>query len=117
MPFEFGVGTTVGRESALEQFDATLDALEAGKSACIALDGEPGIGKTHLLTELTRRAEERGYLVLGGSATEFERDLPFGVWADALDAYVASQELELGESWNTENAQELADILPSLRRS
>ena len=116
MPFDFRVGPTVGRESALERFDATLDALEAGESGCIALDGEPGIGKTHLLTELQRLAEERGYLVLGGSATEFERDLPFAVWADALDAYVASQELELGESWSTENARELADILPSLRR-
>ena len=115
--FESRSGPTVGRESALEQFDATLDALEAGKSACIALDGEPGIGKTHLLTELHRRAEERGHLVLGGSATEFERDLPFGVWADALDAYVASQELELGESWSTDNARELDDILPSLRRA
>jgi DNA-binding CsgD family transcriptional regulator len=114
--FESRAGPTVGRESALEQFDATLDAVEAGESRSIALDGEPGIGKTHLLTELKRRAEERGFLVLGGSATEFERDLPFGVWADALDAYVASQELEFGEPWSAENAQELAEILPSLGR-
>ena len=114
MPLDFRVGPTVGRESALERFDATLDTLGAGESCCIALEGEPGIGKTHLLTELHRLAEERGYLVLGGSATEFERDQPFAVWADALDAYVASQ--EFGESWGTENARELADILPSLRR-
>jgi DNA-binding CsgD family transcriptional regulator/HPt (histidine-containing phosphotransfer) domain-containing protein len=116
VPFEFGVGSTVGRESALAQLDATLDALEAGEPGCIALDGEPGIGKTHLLTELHRRAEERGYLVLRGSATEFERDLPFGVWADTLDAYVASQELDLGGAWTAENARELADIVPSLHR-
>jgi DNA-binding NarL/FixJ family response regulator len=114
--FESRAGPTVGRESALGQFDAVLDALETGEPRCIALDGEPGIGKTHLLTELNRRAEERGYLVLGGSATEFERDLPFGVWADAMDAYVASQELEPGESWSAENARELVDILPSLGR-
>jgi DNA-binding CsgD family transcriptional regulator len=117
VPFEFRVGPTVGRESALAQIDAALDALEAGRSDCVAIDGEPGIGKTHLLTELHRRAEERGYLVVGGSATEFERDLPFGVWADALDAYVASQELELDESWTAESARELDDILPSLRRA
>ena len=116
MPSEFVAGRTVGRASALEQLDASLDALDAGTSACIALDGEPGIGKTHLLAALNRRADERGYLVLGGSATEFERDLPFGVWADALDAYVASQELELGAPWSEESARELDDILPSLRR-
>ena len=32
--------------------------------------------------------------MLAGAAAEFERDLPFGVWVDALDAYVASQERE-----------------------
>ena len=29
--------------------------------------------------------------MLAGRAAEFERDLPFSVWADALDAYVASR--------------------------
>ena len=116
MPIEFRVGRPSGASQRSSRLDATLDALEAGRSGCVAVDGEPGIGKTHLLTELHRRAEERGYLVLGGSATEFERDLPFSVWADALDAYVASQELDLDESWTAELARELADILPSLRR-
>ena len=53
----------------------------------------PGIGKTRLLAELRRRAEDRGHVVLSGAAAEFERDLPYGVWVEALDAYVASQEL------------------------
>ena len=82
----------VGRRSELEQLDAALEALEAGAPACLAVEGEPGIGKTRLLAELRRRAEERGHLVLSGSAAEFERDLPYGVWVEALDAYVASQE-------------------------
>ncbi len=80
----------------------------------MAVEGEPGIGKTHLLAELRRRAEERGYLVLGGSATEFERDLPFSVWVDALDAYVASQELGLDETWSADLMDELSAILPSV---
>ena len=50
-----------------------------------------------------------------GSATEFERDLPFSVWVDALDAYVASQELELDELWSAELVDELAEIIPSVR--
>ena len=35
-----------------------LDALARGTSACVALEGEPGIGKTRLLAELRRRAED-----------------------------------------------------------
>jgi len=107
---------TVGRESELALLDAALDALAAGEPISVAVEGEPGIGKTRLLAELRERAEERGCLVLAGSATEFERDLPFSVWVDALDAYVVSQELGLHEAWDGEAVGELADVLPSLQR-
>jgi ATP/maltotriose-dependent transcriptional regulator MalT len=86
---------TVGREAELAQIDSLLARLEEGAPACVAIDGEPGIGKTRVLRELRQRAEERKYLVLSGSAAEFEQDLPFGAWVDALDAYVAARELEL----------------------
>ena len=82
----------------------------------LAVEGEPGIGKTRLLSELRRQAEERGYLVLAGSAAEFERDLPFGVWVDALDAYVASQDLDAREDLDAELLDDLAGVLPSLKR-
>jgi predicted ATPase len=108
---------TVGREAELEQLEAALDAPAQEGSVCVALEGEPGIGKTRLLAELRRRAEDRGCLVLAGSATEFERDLPFSVWADALDAYVDSQELSLHEAWDAEAVGELAEVLPSLPRA
>ena len=101
---------TVGREPELQQLESALAALQQHTSACIAVEGEPGIGKTRLLRELRDRAEARGHLVLTGSAAEFERSVPFSVWADALDAYVAAQQLELPD------ADDLAEILPSLRR-
>ena len=65
--------------------------------------------------ELRARAEERGCLVLAGAAAEFERDLPFSVWVDALDAYVASQELDLDGAGTPTLVAELGGILPSLR--
>jgi DNA-binding CsgD family transcriptional regulator len=80
------------------------------------VEGEPGIGKTRLLAELRGRSDERGFLTLAGSATEFERDMPFSLWVDALDAYVSSQELDRDELWDSELAGELAEIIPSLRR-
>ena len=117
MSLEFSVGPTVGRESELEQFDDALASLDATTSACIAVEGEPGIGKTHLLAEVRHRAEEQGCLVLRGAATEFEREVPFGVWTDAMDAYVASQELDLYEHWSAELVAELGEIVPSSRRA
>jgi ATP/maltotriose-dependent transcriptional regulator MalT len=108
-------GPMVGRETELSEIEAQLDGLTGSASACVALEGEPGIGKTRLLAELRNRAEARGCLVLSGAAAEFERDLPFSVWTDALDAYVASQELGLDRSWPPDLFLELGEILPSQR--
>ena len=83
---ESSVGQVVGRDAELGRLQATLDALDGGSAACITIEGEPGIGKTRLLNELRRRAEERGHVVLSGAAAEFEREMPFSVWVDALDA-------------------------------
>ena len=94
-----------------------LDDLRHASAACLAVEGEPGIGKTRLLSELRRQAEERGYLVLAGSAAEFERDLPFGVWVDALDAYVASQDLDTRGDLDAQLLHDLAGVLPSLKRN
>jgi tetratricopeptide (TPR) repeat protein len=106
----------VGRGPELERLGAVLDDLDGGAPTCVVVEGEPGIGKTWLLSELRRRAEGRGHLVLAGSAAEFERDLPFGLWVDALDAYVASQDLPARKDVDQAWLADLAGVLPSLRR-
>jgi predicted ATPase len=105
----------VGRDGELEHLDAALDAVDDGGPAYVTVEGEPGIGKTRLLDELRARAQARGHVVLSGASAEFEREMPFGVWVDALDAYVASQDLAGHESWDEGLAAELGQVLPSLR--
>ena len=78
----------VGRAEEMSSLDQVLAELDQGSSAALLLVGEPGIGKTRLLAELAARADARGQLVLSGSASELERDLPFSVFVDALDEYV-----------------------------
>ena len=107
----------VGRERELGQLEAALDVLDGGGPACVTLEGEPGIGKTRLLEELRSRAEARGHIVLSGAAAEFERELPFSVWVDALDAYVVSQDFEGHKAWDADLAAELGQVLPSLRHA
>jgi len=108
------VSALVGRETELDHLEAALDVLDSGGAACVTLEGEPGIGKTRLLQELRERAEARGHVVLSGVAAEFESELPFSVWVDALDAYVVSQSFQEHPAWDDDLAAELGQVLPSL---
>ncbi|HSB85160.1 MAG TPA: AAA family ATPase [Ilumatobacteraceae bacterium] len=104
----------VGRTGELGSFDQVLDELDRGGSGAIELVGGPGIGKTRLLRELAARAERRGYLVLSGSASEFERDLPFAVFVDALDDYLEGLQPGQLAVLDDDVQAELAHVFPSL---
>ena len=104
----------VGRAAELEAIDRALGELCDGPTAPLVIQGEPGIGKTRLLAELAKRADGRGCTVLGGSASELERDLPFWVFVDALDEYVAGLDPRVVASLRDEVRSELAQVLPSL---
>ncbi len=110
-----GMDSLVGRESELERIDRVLEGLHSGPLRCLTVEGEPGIGKTRLLAELRRRSEDRGHLVLQGVASELETYLPFGVVADAFDAYLASLRDGIAGDWPPELRAELGSMFPSLR--
>jgi predicted ATPase len=57
------MGIFVGRDHELRALDALLDAALAGEGDVALVSGEPGVGKTRLVEELTRRAEARGFVV------------------------------------------------------
>jgi ATP/maltotriose-dependent transcriptional regulator MalT len=111
-----GVEHLVGRATELAALDEALAEVERSRPVALALVGEPGIGKTRLLTELGERADARGALVLTGSASEFERDLPFWVFVDALDDYVQSVEPHRLAGLDEDARADLGHVLPSLAR-
>jgi predicted ATPase len=104
----------VGRADELASLEQVLGELDRGRSGAIALIGEPGIGKTRLLTELAARAEERGQLVLAGSAAELEQDLPFSVFVDAVDEYVQGLDPTHFDALDDDVRTELAHVFPAL---
>ena len=104
----------VGRAGELGSIDEVLAELGRGRPGVIELAGEPGIGKTRLLRELAARAEASGQLALSGSASELERNLPFSVFVDALDDYVAGLEPATLAALDDEVREELAHVFPSL---
>jgi DNA-binding NarL/FixJ family response regulator len=104
----------VGRAEELALIDRVLADLEDGRSAVLQVVGEPGIGKTRLLAEAADMADRRGHLVLTGTASELERDLPFGVFVDALVEYVRGLEPSRFDALDEDVLRELATVLPPL---
>ena len=104
----------VGRADELDALDRLLAELARRRPCALELAGEPGIGKTRLLAELQARADAAGRLVLAGSASELERELPFWVFVDALDEYVHGLEPGRLDAMDADARSELAHVLPSL---
>jgi DNA-binding NarL/FixJ family response regulator len=104
----------VGRATELTRISAALDALGDGTFQAVEILGPGGIGKTRLLHELAAAADQRGYLVLSGSGAELEQDLPFWVFADALDPFVEALAPSRLQQLGEQARAELGQVLPSL---
>src|SRR5215217_64126 len=104
----------VGRAGELEVLDRAVADLADGRGSAISVVGAPGIGKSRLIAELADRADANGHLVLSGSASELERDLPFGLFVDAIDEYVETVEPRRLERLEADVRTELARVFPSL---
>jgi predicted ATPase len=105
----------VGRDRELDVLDQLLREVRAGAPRFLVLSGEPGIGKTSLIAVLGRQAEAAGCLALHGRATELERDFPFGLIVDALDAHLGSLDPRSFDRLAADELGELASVFPALR--
>lgn len=84
-----GAGTSyVGREAIVETLTGRLTSVLGGEACLSALlvSGEPGIGKTRTASELARRAQAEGAVVLYGCCDE-DLGVPFQPFVEALDFY------------------------------
>ncbi len=104
----------LGRDAELAEIEGVVEALEAGRGGFYLLAGDPGIGKSALLGALAERAAARGWTVLSGRGTEFERAMPYGVLVDALDAHLAGLSPDRLARMGVGCTGELAAIFPSV---
>ena len=81
---------SVGRAGERALIALALDALRAGAARVLLVEGEPGIGKSHLLAYVAGTARAAGATVLEARASAFEGDLPYALFADALDGHLAA---------------------------
>src|SRR5512142_622370 len=77
-------GRMVGRNGELRRLLALLDDAEAGRSVAALVSGDAGVGKSRLVSEVGRLAEDRGFTVLSGQCAELGDSVPYLPLADAL---------------------------------
>jgi tetratricopeptide (TPR) repeat protein len=107
----------VGRESEVSAIRAAIDRALSGHGSIVMLAGGPGVGKTRLAMEISDYASRVGFRCLAGHCYERDEPFPYLPFAEILESSLA-QAASLDEYRRRmgDNAAELAQIAPSLRR-
>jgi DNA-binding CsgD family transcriptional regulator len=109
-----GQPVIVGRHAERAAMIDAVDRLAAGSGHLVHLSGEPGIGKTRMLSWLADAARARNLPVLSGSAAEFETDVPFGPLTQALTGRLTELRDDLRDRLSEERYRLVTTVFPTL---
>lgn len=82
-----GLTRFVGRDIELQHIRRTLAQSASGRGQVVAVAGEPGLGKTRLVWEITHSRDAQDWLVLECDSIPYERAIPYLPIIDLLKAY------------------------------
>lgn len=102
------------RAGELSELAAQLARAGGGHGSLVLIGGEPGIGKTSLVSEFAKRAAHGGGEVLWGRAWEDGGAPPFWPWIQVLRALERQYGTERIKSALGASARELSTLVPEL---
>ncbi len=88
----------VGRLGPLRVLRKAYEEAATGRRVQVALGGEPGIGKSRLVSEFAVEVHRRGAIVLRGG-NDPDLHLPFETLVEAVDHLIAEGGREAVEAW------------------
>jgi tetratricopeptide (TPR) repeat protein len=83
-----GAAPMFGRATELAALTAAWTAARDGRGRVVLVTGEAGIGKTRLVAELARRADNAGARVAVGAGVDVGGEAPLAVWQELARALV-----------------------------
>jgi class 3 adenylate cyclase/tetratricopeptide (TPR) repeat protein len=87
-----GLTRFVGRETELEQLRQALGRATAGQGQAMAIVGEPGVGKSRLVWEVTHSYRVHGWLVLQAGSVSYGKANSYLPVIDLLKSYFAIED-------------------------
>jgi class 3 adenylate cyclase/tetratricopeptide (TPR) repeat protein len=87
-----GLTRFVGRDAELEQLRQALGRADAGHGQLVAVVGEPGVGKSRLVWEVTHSHRTHGWLIVQASSVSYGKATPYLPVIDLLKGYLKVQE-------------------------
>jgi predicted ATPase/class 3 adenylate cyclase len=106
-------GQLIGRESEMSELEGFWNRAERGEGHLVLLSGEPGVGKTRLVEELTALATLRGALVLEGHFHP-ELGVTYLGLREALQDYLRSLSPDQARGAIGSTAPELVKLVPEV---
>ena len=111
----YGPSRFVGRDAAREMLIRAVSAAGNGDRQAMFVTGEPGIGKTRLVSEVAQEAHGGGALVLTGRCDE-ALGLSYQPFVEALEHLVENAPIDLLTEHIREHGDSVARLVPSLAR-
>lgn len=116
-PFDdLGRMPLVGREREWSIVKERIEAAGRGRGGLLLIQGRAGIGKSRLLQEAVRYAEERGWLVLRGACRELRHPPPYQGWSEALRPAQHGLDHQHLARIAPHTLAELSALVPEIRR-
>ncbi|MFS8201683.1 ATP-binding protein [Streptomyces sp. CWNU-52B] len=91
----------IGRAEELAVLRQTMEPVFTGGTAIGVVEGEPGVGKTCLLEEVTAEAERRGALVVWGRCLDGDGTPAMWPWVQAIGTVLDGLPAPVREQWVT----------------
>lgn len=107
-----------GRRAELAELTAAWSAARTGQGRVVVITGEGGIGKTRLVAELARRADNAGARVAVGAGIDVGGQAPFAVWQELARELVSTVPRPApSASWPLELGRLAPDLAAALGQS
>lgn len=101
----------IGRKSEREVFERMLARISDDKESSIMfLEGEAGVGKSHLINSFEQRARKSHCRILTGRGEAIERSTPWFTWRPVIEALLGVTNLRLEADWLTRSILDRFDL-------